>query len=66
MWRLFNTLFGWHYVIIRSPVMDYRYLRRVRRDSHGNMYIDFHSRNLWFLLPDGKVDNGYTWRPLTW
>jgi hypothetical protein len=67
MWRLFNKLFGWHYVSIASNSGDYRYLRRVRKTEKGILYIDFLPGEQWFLLDEGKVDNGrYKWVPLTW
>jgi hypothetical protein len=66
MWRLLSKIFGIHYVLLKSPVMNYTYIRRVRRTVSGNMYINFCGHDIWFLLATGKVDNGYTWTPLTW
>jgi hypothetical protein len=66
MWRLLNKLFGWNYVLIRSGAMDYRYTRKVHKDKRGEMYIVFCWQDIWYLLDDGKTDNGYLWKPLTW
>lgn len=66
MWRLFNRLFGWHYALVVAVGMDYRYVLRVRHDAGGELYATFYGE-VWYLLPDGKVDfSGYRWRPLTW
>ena len=66
MWRLWNKLFGAHYVVVRSVTMDYRYVRRVHKTAAGEMYVIFCGQSIWFLLGNGKVDNGYAWTPLTW
>ncbi len=66
MWKLFNTLFGWHYVLIRSKGLDYRYVRKVKKDASGDMFISFVPGDLWYLLDTGETDNGYYWKPLTW
>ena len=65
MWRLWNKLFGWHYVVLRSPAMDHRYTQRLRKTHRGDKYIAFAGDKIWFLLDDGKVDNGYSWTALT-
>ena len=64
-WRILNRLFGWHYVAIRSSAMGYRHTRRLRATKSGILYVEFPGGCNWFLLDDGKVDNGYSWVALT-
>ena len=66
MWRLWNKLFGWHYVALTSHMLEYRYLRRVRKTKSGMPYVEFTPNTLWFLLKDGETDSGYKWVSLTW
>lgn len=66
MWKLWNKLFGWDYVLLRASMMDYRYIRRVRQNVAGARYVKFCGQDLWFLNDDGKTDNGYLWTALTW
>ena len=61
-----NKLMGWHYVVLIAPLMDYRYIRRVRKTAGGAMYVHFTDDKIWFLAPGGKTDSGYLWIPLTW
>ena len=65
MWKLWNRLFGWHYVTLRSGSMDCRYTLRARPTKGGETYVEFAGKDIWFLLENGKVDNGYTWKALT-
>ena len=65
MWRLKHKLFGWDYVSIKSPVMDYRYIRRLRTTADSKRYIVFSGEKIWFLLDNNLIDNGYHWYPLT-
>ena len=65
MWKLWNKLFGWQYVSVRSQTLDYRYIERVYLTPEKEPYVLFAGNKAWFLLPEGKVDNGYSWKALT-
>lgn len=67
MWKLWNKLFGWHYVLIISDSGDYRYVRKRHIDASDRWYVNFTSQKIWFLQSDGFTDGGrYRWTPLTW
>lgn len=64
MWRFYNRIFGWYYVLLFSRCGNYRHVQRVRRDASGRMYVEF--LGVLHLSPDGTTTSGYQWTPLTW
>jgi len=65
MWRLFNKLFGWHYVMIRDCSDEH--ICRVRMSLNGDLMGSFVSRSF-FITEDGEISGGYNiseWLPLT-
>lgn len=52
MWRLWNKLFGWHYVIILAGRLIK--LRRVIIGGDGNIYVTY-AHNIWALDEDGMM-----------
>jgi len=65
MYRVFNYLFGWDYVVVIAPVMGYRYTLKVHRNKNAGCYVIFAGSEAWFLNADGRTDNGYFWKALT-
>lgn len=66
MWRLFNFLFGWHYV----EVVDCgdAHIRRVKLMSDGILRGRIIGESF-YITKDGSASGGYyieSWRPLTW
>ena len=66
MWRLFNSLFGWHYVWVVDCGTEGIY--RVKKAPNGYLVGCIVARNFW-IDKDGLIQGGYRindWRPLTW
>lgn len=42
MWRLFNKLFGWQYVVMSFGYDDY--IRRVHKSVYGEEYVHLYGR----------------------
>lgn len=58
MWRLWNFLFGWHYVALRYGSSDY--ICRVRVDGDGEPYADCYGEIIHLKDPTAN-----SWTPLT-
>lgn len=65
MWKLWNKLFGWNYIIFRNGA--YSYILRVRVTlTERRSYVYFTSNQIIFLLDEGKTEvESYTWISLT-
>ena len=66
MWRLFNKLFGWHYIWLED-VSEHKIIR-VTELPDGRLMGKYLYRNV-FISVDGKITGGYlasNWVPLTW
>lgn len=64
MWKLWNRLFGFHYVQIW--LCNTGYVVRVKRAVDGSMCINF-AGSIHRLNEDGRISrSGCQWEPLTW
>ena len=67
MWRIFNWLFGWHYIEYRDDVSSF--IARVKKNPNGTLrmvtFFKVYDAN---LNPNGTFvnDPGGSWIPLTW
>lgn len=66
MWKIFNKLFGWNYVLIRD--CGQYHICRVRLLPNGVLIGRLISRQF-AIHPDGAITGGYgitEWFPITW
>ena len=67
MWRLWNWLFGWHYVLVHD-CRDF-HTRRVRRMQNGTLLGNKIVGRNFMIDPNGKATGAWfirEWWPLTW
>ena len=68
MWRLWNKLFNFQYVVVTSP--DKTMVKRCRQGVDGRLYIE-HCGAVYFLKDSGIIPREHyayqwKWEPLTW
>ena len=66
MWRVFHTLFGWHYVEYRNSYTHF--IARVATMPNGRKrMVTLSGTHDALMNPDGTFDGtSGVWRPLTW
>jgi len=65
MWRLFNKLFGWHYVEYKDSLTTF--VARVMETPNNKLrMVTVYGIYDCFLEKEGKTSTGRSWEPITW
>lgn len=69
MYRIFAYLFGWEYIILRTHLLGFTYIRRVKLTPKGEPYVVASPTDIVFLLDNGVATGptgiSYDWDVLT-